>query len=159
MTFYIPPAELHGLYYWFLERRVWLCVTHAGLRHWGSGQIRYHFKQSCVSSSAHRTTAAAAAWNNEQVPGARRQTWHCVVRTHGTMSLPCIASCRLYQTLYQSAAPQPPANTANDRLLLAILMIISTTNGSHSPKILVHGFEEEFVAVDGSIVEDIFKIR
>lgn len=32
-------------------------------------------------------------------------------------------------------------------------------DSSHLPKILVHGFEEEFVAVDRPIVEDIFKIR
>lgn len=34
----------------------------------GSGQIWYHFKHSCVSSTAHRI-----AWNNEQVPGAWRR--------------------------------------------------------------------------------------
>lgn len=31
--------------------------------------------------------------------------------------------------------------------------------GGILPKILVHGFEEEFVAIDRTIVKDIFKIR
>ena len=35
-------------------------------------------------------------------------------------------------------------------------MVVQT---SHLPEILVHRFEEEFVAVDWAIVEDIFKIR
>lgn len=29
---------------------------------------------------------------------------------------------------------------------------------AHSPKILIHGFEEEFVVVDGPVAEDIFEI-
>lgn len=40
-----------------------------------------------------------------------------------------------------------------------IIIIIIITDCGHSPKILVHRFEEEFVAVDRSVVEDIFKIR
>lgn len=43
-------------------------------------------------------------------------------------------------------------------MILKILVIISSDVG-HLPEILVHRFEEEFVAVDRSIVEDIFKIR
>lgn len=46
----------------------------------------------------------------------------------------------------------------NSKSARASRLIIITDCG-HSPKILVHRFEEEFVAVDRSVVEDIFKIR
>lgn len=65
---------------------VWLCVVGyymQGCVIRGSGQIWYHFKHSCFSSTAHRT-----ACNNEQVPRACTQTWHCSFCTHVIMLQP-----------------------------------------------------------------------
>ena len=45
---------------------------------------------------------------------------------------------------------------SNERERYGEIMVVQT---SHLPEILVHRFEEEFVAVDRAIVEDIFKIR
>ena len=44
-------------------------------------------------------------------------------------------------------------------MIIIIIVVTIITDGGHLPEILVHGFEEEFVAIDRSVVEDIFKIR
>lgn len=114
-----------------------------GLRHYGSGQIWYHFKHSCASCTAHRT-----ACNNEQVPGSMGAD----MAPHFPHTRTSAAGCCCRRS-------QPDAARRVGRASRLIRTIRITTNRGHLPEILVHRFEEEFVAVDRPIVEDIFKIR
>lgn len=57
----------------------------------------------------------------------------------------------------ENQQPELANNEKNKNKTHTYQIIIVTTG--YLPKILVHGFKEEFVAIDGSVVEDIFKIR
>lgn len=122
---------------------VWLCVIRALDRSGITSNTR-------VSSTAHRI-----ACNNEQVPGAGKQT--C---TH----VPNVAAGIVWYRPWRPVRSCSDTHTNNSVKQQAsrtkgLIIILIITGGGHLPKILVHRFEEEFVAINRPIVEDIFKIR